>query len=60
MLKEGVDYFRIAEIAEELRVTRHSVYRWVKAGTIPHVKIGGLVFIPRRAIEKTTKGEDDE
>lgn len=38
----------VAEAAEYLNVSKSWVYRAAEAGTLPHLKLGGLVrFLPR-------------
>jgi excisionase family DNA binding protein len=46
-----------SDIAKELNVGINFVYRYLKAGTIPHVKIGDRYFISRVAFEKFISGE---
>lgn len=40
-----------AEVARELRCSVSLVYRQLRQGTIPHVKIGDLYLIPKAAFE---------
>ena len=42
-----------AEVAERLKVTRKSVYRWVASGRLRSVKIGSSVRIYVSSIEDT-------
>jgi excisionase family DNA binding protein len=51
----------IEEAAELLSISRSLAYRWVKAGTLPSIRVGNAVRIPRRALEawieeRTTQG----
>ena len=41
----------VQEVAEILRVTPNTVYRWIKRGRLPVVRIGYLVRLPASAIE---------
>lgn len=58
MFEKGVDYYKVPEVAKELRVPRGSVYRWIAQGDMPHVRIGGLILIPRTSIEKMLNVEE--
>ena len=35
----------VAEVADELRVTRGTAYRWIRAGDLPAVRVGGTVRV---------------
>ncbi len=39
MAKE-LNYYTLAEIAEQLQITRRTLYSWVKEGKLPAVKLG--------------------
>ena len=59
-------YFTVDEIAERLKVSRMTVYRWIKAGQLGAYKIGGEFRITERDIERflearrfRAKGGDD-
>lgn len=41
----------VQEVATILRVTPNTVYRWIKRGRLPVVRIGYLVRVPASAIE---------
>jgi excisionase family DNA binding protein len=40
------------EVAQELNVSRNLVYRQLRRGEIPHVKVGDLYLISRVAFDK--------
>lgn len=42
---------RPREVAELLRLSRSEVYRLIERGTIPAVRIGRSVRVPRRWVE---------
>ena len=42
----------VTELAEYLKVQRSTIYRWVRNGKIPAVKIGSDLRFDRDAIEK--------
>ncbi|WP_062070165.1 helix-turn-helix domain-containing protein [Demequina sediminicola] len=45
-------FLTVAEVAELLRVSRMTVYRWVHAGEIPAVQFGRSYRVPRAAVDK--------
>jgi len=45
------------EVAEELNVSRNLVYRQLRAGVIPHLKLGDKYLISRATLEKLASGE---
>lgn len=45
-------FLTVAEVAELLRVSRMTVYRWVHAGEIPAVQFGRSYRVPRTAVEQ--------
>jgi excisionase family DNA binding protein len=51
----------VEEAAKLLSISRSLAYRWVKDGTLPAIRVGNAVRIPRRALEawieeRTTQG----
>jgi excisionase family DNA binding protein len=53
MTTEIAGYLSIPEAANVLGVSDSLVRRWVRNGTLPHLKIGDKVrIIPRRTVEK--------
>ena len=40
----------VAEVAENLRVTRGTAYRWIRAGSLPADRIGGTVRVPAKQL----------
>lgn len=54
MADEGASrtkFLTVAEVAEMLRVSRMTVYRWVHAGDMPAVRFGRSFRVPAAAIE---------
>jgi excisionase family DNA binding protein len=45
------------EVAKELNVSRNLIYRQLRAGAIPHLKLGDLYLISRATLEKILSGE---
>ncbi|WP_084077369.1 helix-turn-helix domain-containing protein [Demequina sp. NBRC 110057] len=45
-------FLTVAEVAELLRVSRMTVYRWIHAGEIPAVQFGRSYRVPRAAVEQ--------
>ena len=61
------DNLTVDEVAKFLRVSRQTVYTMIRAGTIPHFKVGNKVRIKRADLDAMTntqtqsiKGADDE
>ncbi|MFW2512853.1 helix-turn-helix domain-containing protein [Demequina sp. SO4-13] len=44
-------FLTVAEVAEMLRVSRMTVYRWVHAGDMPAVRFGRSFRVPATAVE---------
>jgi excisionase family DNA binding protein len=44
--------FTITEAAEELKVSRQTVYDWLRKGKLYTVTIGSIKFIPMDAIKR--------
>jgi len=45
-------YFSISEAAEELKVSRQTIYRWIADKKIPSEKVGGVILVEKVAINK--------
>ena len=46
-----VRYLTVEEVAELVRVSRMTVYRWVRAGELPAVRVGRSFRIPQDALD---------
>jgi excisionase family DNA binding protein len=46
------------EVQELLRLSRSTVYARISDGTIPSVRIGGRILIPRAALERLLSGAE--
>ena len=55
--REGKKVLTPEEVAEELNVSRNLIYRQLRAGVIPHLKLGDLYLISRATIDKLLSGE---
>jgi excisionase family DNA binding protein len=44
-------FLTVAEVAEMLRVSRMTVYRWVHAGDMPAVRFGRSFRVPQTAVD---------
>ena len=44
-------FLTVAEVADMLRVSRMTVYRWVHAGDMPAVRFGRSFRVPSAAVE---------
>jgi excisionase family DNA binding protein len=51
-------FYTVSKAAERLGVSRHSVNWHVKTGTIPSVRLGKRILIPRPDIDRLAGGED--
>lgn len=45
---------RIADIQKQLKVSRPTIYKWIKQG-LPVIKVGSLVFIDEKELDKFLK-----
>lgn len=52
---EKNEYLSIAQVAKILRISRVAVYKKVKKGTIPAIKVGKFYAIPRENIVKRVR-----
>lgn len=41
----------IPEVAKRLRIGKNSAYKYIRAGTIPSIKLGRRYLIPVKALE---------
>ena len=46
------DYVTVAEIANRLRVSRHTIYSWVSQKRIPYLKVGRLLRFDLHVVEQ--------
>ena len=46
------DTYDLPEVATRLGVSRTSIYRWAKDGTIPTIRLGRRLLVPRAALEE--------
>lgn len=51
-LPKDTEYFTVAEVASHLRISRMSVYRYVKSGELASVRLGASVRIPASEITR--------
>lgn len=52
------DLVSVADTANELGRPRITIYRWVEAGKILGVKLGGVLFIPRSEIQRVKSNQE--
>lgn len=50
-LPENVDFYTVKEVADHLRMSTMSVYRYVDSGKLRGVRLGGSVRIPADALD---------
>jgi excisionase family DNA binding protein len=46
------EMLRVSELAKQWHLSRGSVYRAIRRGQIPAVKIGGILLIPRARLDE--------
>ena len=46
------DLSSVANAAKELGRPRVTIYRWIEAGKIVGIKLGGILFIPKSEVER--------
>ncbi len=44
-------FLTVAEVAEMVRVSRMTVYRWIHSGELPAVRFGRSFRVPQQAVE---------
>jgi len=47
-----MNLFTVKEVAKMLRLTEKTVYKMIKTGAIPSVKIGGALRITQEAVDR--------
>jgi excisionase family DNA binding protein len=54
-------YYTVREVAERFKVSRQSVYDWIREGRLRAVKLGNRTRIPESALEEFVRRvEPDE
>jgi len=46
------DLSSVADTAKELGRPRVTIYRWIEAGKIVGIKLGGILFIPKSEVKR--------
>ena len=49
------DLMSVQEAAKALGRPRYTIYRWIEAGKLIGVKLGGILFIPTSLVEDMIK-----
>ena len=52
-------FYKVSEVAEALGISRATVWRLIKQGEIPAVRIGRQYFIPRSYVDSLARGGGD-
>lgn len=60
MTEEKPDLLTLAEAMRFLRISERTAHRWIRAGILPAVKIGGRWRVPREALERLIKSQRKE
>ena len=48
----GSDLLSVGKAATALHTSRWAVYRWIKAGKLHGIRIGGFLFVPLSEIKR--------
>ena len=48
---EDAVVYSVAEVAKLLRISRSLAYKWVSDGTLPAIRVGTTVRVPRAAFD---------
>ena len=54
------DIVSVAQAAEDLGRPRITIYRWIQAGKIIGIRLGGILFIPKSEIGRLKSEENKE
>lgn len=49
-------FYTESQVAKVLGISRMTVWRWIKDGRFDVQRVGGVVFIPKDAVESVKKG----
>lgn len=49
---DGPQFYTVAEVAELTRVSRMTVYRMVRSGDLPAVRVGNSYRVPKLAVDE--------
>lgn len=52
------DILTVPDAAKELGKPKMTLYRWIDAGKITCVRLGGVLFIPRKELERLKKEKE--
>jgi excisionase family DNA binding protein len=44
--------YEVPELAEQLGISRNSLYKAIKRGQVPCIRLGGRIILPRPAIDE--------
>lgn len=45
-------YWRVPELAAELGISPHTVWKWIREGLLPSVRIGGAILLERDQVTR--------
>ncbi|MDP5227543.1 MULTISPECIES: helix-turn-helix domain-containing protein [Arthrobacter] len=51
----NTDFLTVAEVAEQMRVSKMTVYRLIHSGELPAVRFGKSFRVPESAVEEYVK-----
>ena len=56
-LDELPDVLSVSEAAQVLRIGRNTAYECIRQGSIPSVRLGRRILVPRAALERLLAGD---
>lgn len=57
-MTQDTPLLRSHEVMQHFKITKSTLLRWIKAGHLKSVKIGGLSFFHKADIDKIAAGKD--
>ena len=53
-------YVNAGDVLKRLPISKATLYRWLRNGIIPSIRIGGRVFIEKEALDRLLKMDHRE
>lgn len=54
------DLMSVQDAAKALNHHRYQIYRWIDAGKILSIRLGGILFIPTSEVERLRKEKNEQ
>ncbi len=58
--KAASDFLTVPQAAKQIGVHFATIYRWIDAGKILSIRLGGILFIPKSEIERLRKEKSNQ